>query len=150
MQQAAIHFRDYQAKVYGPLLVASCLVNAGALVLFIWAGVRGVQLWAWAFLVFIGPTFLIYKYFVGPLVTVEKLKMVLASSGRVIVGAESLVLPTQKAQLDLAWKSIKAVVEKPELFLIVLFPNTAYFIPKRGMPDAILQILRAKNQSDSA
>jgi hypothetical protein len=149
---AAEVFRDYQFKRYGRLLLLCCVINALGFALALWFGAPlDATMQFVAFVVVIGPVWLAYKYFAGPAIIAAKLRYVLAPAGRVTVGSASVSLPTRDGkQLELPWSRVKSVQEAESLFLLIVSPLWAYFLPKLAMPAALLEELRARSRSGAA
>ena len=96
VQHAVRSFRDYLFKRYGPLLIAACIVNALGLWLAVHFGAdAGVALLGVAFVVVLGPTWLLYKYFSIPSQYAAKLRRVLPPRSRVSLAAASVSLEVQ-------------------------------------------------------
>jgi hypothetical protein len=150
--RAMIVFRDYQFARYGLLLGLCCLINALALALLLSAGAElNATTWFVVFIVFGGPLWLAYMYFVRPHLLAAMLRQVLAPAGRVTVSAASVALPRRGGQhLFLPWSSIKVVRDAEDLVLLVRSPLFAYFIPKVDMPDGAYRALLSKAQSSAA
>lgn len=149
--QAARAFRDYQFKRYGPLLVAACAVNALGLWLALNFGAEaGVALAVVVFVVVLGPTWLLYKYFVAPSQYVARLRRVLPSQSRVSLAAASVSLRAQGQQVEVSWSAVKAVVETSALFLLVVSPFAFTVLPRLGMPVEAYEFLHARSRYRAA
>jgi YcxB-like protein len=150
-RRAGEAFRDYQFKRYGLLMIAACVINAVALAFVLWSGAKlGTVLYFLIFVVVIGPIFLVKEYFVGPRIYEIKAKHILATSGRVTVGPESITLPGQRGEISFPWSIIKVVVERPNFFLLVLSPFSSYFVPRQGMPAEVYDLLHSKVNFNAA
>ena len=149
---AAKMFRDYQFKRYGRLLLLCCAINALGFALVLWFGAPlDASMLFIAFVVVIGPVWLAYKYFAGPTIIAAKLRYVLAPAGCVTIGSASVSLPIRDGkQLELPWSRVKSVQEAESLFLLIVSPLWAYFLPKLAMPEALHEKLRARSRSDAA
>jgi hypothetical protein len=149
--QAARAFRDYQFKRYGPLFIAACVVNALGLWLALHFGAEaGLALGIVAFVVVLGPTWLLYKYFVAPPMYAARLRRVLPSQSRVSLAAASVSLEVQGQQVEIPWSRIKAVVETSALFLLVVSPFAFTFVPRIGMPAEAHEALHARSRYRAA
>jgi hypothetical protein len=135
VRQAARAFRNYQFKRYGPLLIVACVVNALSPLLCLRLGVKpGVALNVVIFVALLGPTWLLYRYFVAPATHAASLRRVLPAQGSVSLSAASVSLEVRGKQVEVPWSAVKAVVETNTLFLLVLSPFAFTFLPRIGMP----------------
>ena len=149
--RAARSFRDYLFKRYGPLLGAACVVNALGLWLAIRFGaVAGVALYSVAFVVVLGPTWLLYKYLSIPSQYASRLRRVLPSRSRVSLATATVSLETQGQQAVIPWSLVRAVVETSAMFLLVVSPFAFTFVPMLGMPAAAYATLHARSRYRAA
>ena len=87
---------------------------------------------------------MIGTHFGPPRTFALKLRLLLAPTGRVTVGPNGVVLPIRARELLLPWSTVKTVLERPTLFLLVLSPLSAYFVPRLGMPTTVYEVLHSK------
>ena len=147
VRQAAYAFRDYLFKRYGPLLVGACIVNAFGLWLALRFGAEaGFALAGVGFVVVLGPTWLLYQYFLSPKRYAVKLRRVLPPRSRVSLSAASLSLEMPGQAAVIPWSMVKAVVETGSLYLIVVSPFAFTFVPRLGMSVEAGESLRARSQ----
>jgi len=150
IDQASITFRDYQFKRYGPTLIVACIVNAAVLAIGVWSGMKTDALLAFiALVVVIGPTWLLYKYFVAPRLYAASLKQVLPSSARMSIDTESVAL-VGRENATIPWALVRVVVETDDLFLLIVSPFAFTLIPRTGLPSDVYNILHAKSHSSAA
>ena len=146
IEQASRAFRDYLFKHYGSWLAGACVVNAcGLAVLLTLGGPYGFMLAPILLIVFIGPVWLLYKYFATPARYAAKLKRLLPPSARASVNSESVTLMTRDREATIPWRVVKAVVETPSVFLFVLSPFAFTFVPRSGLPEEAYAMLRSKS-----
>jgi hypothetical protein len=151
VQHAARSFRDYLFKRYGPLLIAACIVNALGLWLAHHFGAEvGVALLGVAFVVVLGPTWLLYEYLSIPSRYAVKLRRVLPPRSRVSLSVASVSLERQGQEAVLPWSLVKAVVETSAMFLLVVSPFAFTFVPRLGMPAAAYETLHARSRYRAA
>jgi hypothetical protein len=106
--------------------------------------------WFVVFIVFAGPLWLAYMYFVRPRLHGAMLRQILAPAGRVTVNSASVALPRRDGQdLSLPWSSIKVVHDADDLVLLVRSPLYAYFVSKVDMPEAAYDALLSKAHSSA-
>ena len=142
--QAALTFRDYLFKRYGLLLIAACAINALGAWLAFSVGVTGIALVGLLFLAVLGPTWLLYQYFIRPSQYRAKLRRALPPHSRVALAAASVSLEVQGQEAVIPWSVVKAVVEAEALFLLVVSPFAFTFVPKPGLPEAAYEALHAR------
>ena len=149
---AANALRNYQFRRYGRLLILCCVINALGFAAALWSGApfsTGMKFIA--FVVATGPLWLAYKYFLGPGIIAARLRSVMPAIGPVTVGPSSIVLPLRDGkQLDLPWSMVKVVQETESLFLLVVTPLWAYFVPKVAMPKELLDSLHTRAVASAA
>jgi len=151
IRQAAHAFRAYQVKRYGLLMVSACIINAVGLVLAVHFGAEpGLALNVVVFVVILGPSWLLYQYFLGPRLYEIKHQLILEPSGVVVVNQEAVHLPARRGSFVLRWSALSAVLESPAFFLLVLSPFSAYFVPRHGMPSAAYDAFHSKAVSRAA
>lgn len=151
MVQAAYAFRDYQFKRYGPLFITACIVNAlGLWVVLRYGAEADVRLVAIVLLVILGPTWLVYKYFVAPSHLAAKLRRRFPSEMRVSMAFASVSFDVQGEQVEIPWSAVKAVVETSNLFLLVVSPFAFMFLPRISMPVEAQESLHARSRYRAA
>ena len=149
IREACFAFRDYRARKYGAVMIAACAINVLGLALVVWAGAKvDLALHFMIFVAAVGPLFVLYEHFVGPHKYCFKLGAVLAPAGNVSVGPETITLPGKRGEIVFPWAIVKAVVETPGHFLLILSPFSSYFVPRTGMPAAASDALRSKIRSE--
>ena len=150
-QAASIAFRSYLFRRYGFLFGLACFVNAIGFYFAVRLGAEpGPALVVVAFVVALGPTWLLYKYLVGPRLQSLMLRKVLAERGSVSVDDDFVSLPGLSGKsIPLSWFKMQ-VVDHPSLFLLVRSPFFCYYVPKAGMPLLVQQAFQAKLSSRGA
>jgi hypothetical protein len=151
VRQAAHAFRAYQVKRYGLLMVSACIINAVGLALAVRFGAEpGLVLNGVIFVVILGPSWLLYQYFLSPRLYEIKHQLILEPSGLVVVDPEAVHLPARRGIFVLRWSALSAVLETPAFFLLVLSPFSAYFVPRLGMPGPAYDVFHFKTVSRAA
>ena len=101
-------------------------------------------------IVVLGPTWLVYEYFVEPRRYAAALKRILPPHGRVSVSSDSVTLVVRGQETKLPWSLVKAVVDAQAFFLLVLSPFAFTFVPKPGLPKEAHDALLARSQRGAA
>jgi hypothetical protein len=145
IDQASRAFRDYVFKRYGWWLAGACVVNACGLAILLSLGAQfDFVLAPIVFIVILGPIWLLYKYFVTPARQAARLRRLLLPSVRASVNSGSLTLVVLNREITFPWSIVKAVVETPSLFLVVVSPFSFAFLPRSGLPSEVYATLRSK------
>jgi hypothetical protein len=147
IDQATRVFRDYRFKRYGALLIAACVVNAVGFGLVVWLREERslLALLLLAFVVAVGPAWLLYEYFISPRRFAARLKRMLPDSARVAFAKQSISFAFDDQKVAVPWHDVKAVVETETLFLLVVSPFTFLLLPKSGVPPAVNKALHARS-----
>jgi uncharacterized iron-regulated membrane protein len=151
VQRAARAFRDYQFKRYGLLLIAAFIVNAVGLILALrYGAAAGVALAFLSFVVVLGPTWFLYRYFTSPSKYTASLRRVFPPSVRVSLKAASVTFEVQGQEREVPWSLVKAVVESSNFFLLVFSPFAFTLLPRQGMPAEAEESLHARARQRAA
>lgn len=148
IESGSIAFRDYQFRRYGRRVLLCSAAGVLGLALLVRAGVSTSLILFPATLVFLGPVWVLYKFYIGPRTLAARLRRLLAPAGHMEVSPGSITLPVHGGQsLALGWSEVDVVLETHDVFVIVLSPVSAYCVAKPGMPTAIAEVFRRRTHS---
>jgi hypothetical protein len=90
----------------------------------------------------LGPVYFPWQYFRLPAELAAPMKRVLVPSARVSVTPSSLTLSAKGRTFTRRWTDLKAIVECPDYFLLVVGLLAFTFVPRKHMPLEAQQVVR--------
>src|SRR5450759_400057 len=135
-------------KKYFWLLVAACVMNiVGFVLVLILPGTSTPMIAAIGVLAAIGPVYFAWAYFRLPKTLAAPLKRgPLKPSATISVSSSSFTISSKGQEFTRRWADLKAVVEYPDYFLLMIAFLAFAFIPKKDMSPEAQQLVREASQ----
>ena len=141
--------RGYLFRTVGKWLVLACVVNAAGFGLVLLLGVRDAGAWFSGAIALLGPLWLAHFYVRRPARFAARAKRAELAS-RVGLSPEKIELTTRSGHSSVSWSNVRAVVETPVAFLLVLSPFAFLPLPKQGMSSEAVAFLEQRKSHNVA
>ncbi|SRR6266849_3715899 len=140
---AAKTYVEVLYKKYRGILGVACLINIiGFLLVLILPGSNTLMTIGIGCLAAIGPAYFPWAYFRFPSKFAANMKRGLKPTARLSVTSSSFSILAKGRSFTKQWADLKAILEFPDFFLIVVAPLAFTFIPKKDAPDEAQQLIR--------
>jgi hypothetical protein len=141
--------RGYLFATYGKWLVLACAINAIGFSLVLWLGARGMAVWLLGAIALLAPVWLADFYFRRPAKIAARAGRTEPAT-RIALTPEDIEVTTRSGSASLSWSKVRAVVEAPSAFLLVLSPFAFLALPKGGMSQEAIALLEGRKSSNVA
>lgn len=130
-------------KRYLGLLIAACLLNiVGFIFLLMLPGNGGLMTIATGLLAVLGPAYFVLMYVRFPGKLAAAIKRDLKPTAHVSVSSSGLSISAKGRSFTKRWTDLKAILEFPDYFLLVVGLLAFTFIPKKDIPPPVQQLIR--------
>jgi len=125
------------------LLVVACILNiVGFVFVLILPGTSKVMTAAIGMLAALGPVYFPWAYLRLPKTFAAAMKQGLKPNAHLSVSSSSFTISAKGRSFSKPWTDLRAILEFPDYFLLVVAPLAFTFIPKKDTPPEAQQLIR--------